>query len=329
MTVVKPLPITLPKVADLRAEFLRSKKNPLTREAYESDFRAFTVWRDADSTSIDEALHDWLLLTPQDARQVAEDWKQSMASSPDSTIRRRMSTLRGFSKWIHADGALPWVLAIDNAVDRSEEQMADATPRDMDGPPEQALAKARAVLQEDGSPNARRLLAIFDLLYFRGLRISEVLRIDVNQFDPELSQVTIRGKARKQQETVKIDKEAVRSIQWWLAVRPGPRTGPLFVRFDRAAKPGEMRLSRTTVANELDELRARIKYKKRFRPHGLRHSAIDAVIQDATAEGRPLTQVQKWARHKSYNTTAGYAKRLEGDEEEINARLAKRLREAG
>ncbi len=42
-----------------------------------------------------------------------------------------------------------------------------------------------------------------------------------------------------------------------------------------------------------------------IRSHGLRHTAITTAIAIAAKGRRPLTTVQRFARHRSFNTTAG------------------------
>lgn len=315
--------ITLEKVAELRREFVAAKPTQLTRTAYESDFRAFSKWR---GRPVDEALHNLLDRPANEARALATRWKKSMRSNPDSTIRRRLGTLRSFSKFAFSDGSLPWKLEVDSGVERTDEQLEDAAPRDMDPPPDEDLQRVRATLQADGSPEARRLLAIFDLQSLRGIRIAEALALDVKHFDAARSRVRIRGKGRTELEWLQVSPMVTDSILAWLAVRPPPHNGPLFVRMDRGATASARRLSRTTIFNALEKLRGELKIKRRLRPHGLRHAAVDAALVDAARSGRALTKVQQWARHKSFNTTAGYARRMETTEGEINAGVAARFR---
>ncbi len=311
----------------LRNAFLRHHEQN-TRRAYRADLEAYARWahahehdRSKKPENVHEALADLLSLSANDAIDVAEEYKASMAGIKAHTFRRRLSTIRTFCAYVHGRGEIKWRLMVDSKVARTDEQAENATAKDMSGPDEEKVLKLRRMLKARGTPEALRNLAIVDLTYYRSLRRAELARLDIRHFDPVNGTVRVRGKARGEFEKLGLNEATVESISLWLKNRPGNTSGPLFVRLDRGAtgRRSGNRLTENSVFLLLERLGKLVGCE--IRPHGLRHTSITVAIVQAAKDGRPLTSVQRFARHKHFNTTAAYVNKVDADVQEVMDRM--------
>lgn len=294
---------TPPVTAQLKDDFL-NRYDGNTRSAYENDLNAFARFRGEESVAV--ALSDLLRLSGKEAEKLVDKYKLSIAGAKILTFRRRVSTLRNFCNYAHAQEAIGWMLTANTRVKRTKKQKEKAAPKDMSGPPEKAILDLRRRLIASGTLDALRDVAIIDLHYYRGLRVSELVGLDVSNLDLRGLKIRILGKGREITEELEITEQTAKSIRNWLNVRPGVKGGPLFVRLDAAVKrPSDYtRISRTGLFLKFRRYGKEIGYP--LRPHGLRHSSITSMVVRAAKAHVSLTAVQKFARHQSFSTTASY-----------------------
>jgi site-specific recombinase XerD len=146
--------------------------------------------------------------------------------------------------------------------------------------------------------------AILGLLYGIGLRRSELVQLDVADFDSRDGVLTIRGKGNEAR-TAYVVEEARTVLERWLRVR-GIAHGPMFFP---VTKSGHLVLKRLTCEGIAQILmkRARAANVEHFSCHDLRRSFVTKLL-DAGAD---LAVVQKLAGHRQISTTAIYDKRDE------------------
>ncbi|MBL8899238.1 MAG: tyrosine recombinase [Planctomycetes bacterium] len=166
---------------------------------------------------------------------------------------------------------------------------------------EQTELEGRAALLE------RRDLALLELLYASGGRISEVLGLDLGDFvgggggeDAHLTLVRFFGKGRKER-IVPVGENAIDRLRSYLALaRP---------RFARPDGPPAVFLS--TRGNRLDRFQAwrilkaralRLGIAQRVHPHGLRHSFALHLLEN----GADLRAIQELLGHATLGTTQIY-----------------------
>jgi integrase/recombinase XerC len=163
-----------------------------------------------------------------------------------------------------------------------------------------ALSVEAAQRLLEGSPDdivSRRDAAMFELLYSSGLRVGELVALNLND-DPAQGEVTVTGKGSKTR-TVPVGAKAREALKAWLKVRAqlaAPEEKALFVGArGRRIAPG-------TVASRLGAWARSRGLAEHVHPHMLRHSFATHVLQSS----QDLRAVQELLGHASISTTQVY-----------------------
>ncbi len=161
------------------------------------------------------------------------------------------------------------------------------------------------VCGDDPSPAGRRDAAMLAVLYGAGLRRSELVTLDLNDYEPETGTVTVRqGKGRKDR-TGYAANGAQEALEGWLNVR-GSEPGALFLPIDKGGTVHHRRMVDQTVLVVLRK-RAVQAGVPQFSPHDMRRTFISDLLDC----GADLATVQQLAGHSSPTTTAHYDRRGE------------------
>jgi site-specific recombinase XerD len=139
-----------------------------------------------------------------------------------------------------------------------------------------------------------RDLAILELLYASGLRVSELSGLDVDHLDRQGMTVHVRGKGGKER-IVPFGRAAARALDAYLATRPAPR-GALFVN----ARGG--RLGARSIHGLVKRAARAAGIERRVSPHTLRHSFATHLLDG----GAELRVVQELLGHNRLSTTQRY-----------------------
>lgn len=160
----------------------------------------------------------------------------------------------------------------------------DALARLLDGPVET-------------DPIALRDHAMFELIYSSGLRLAELVGLDLSDVDRAAGEVTVTGKGRKTR-IVPVGRPALQALARWLQVRPA------LARDERALFVGArgQRISPRVVQSRLTRLALARGLNQRVHPHALRHSFASHVLQSSG----DLRAVQEMLGHASLSTTQVY-----------------------
>jgi integrase/recombinase XerD len=153
---------------------------------------------------------------------------------------------------------------------------------------------------DDGTPVALRDRAILETLYGAGLRISELVGLDVDDVDLDEGSVRAFGKGSRER-VVPLGRYATAALQAYLVrARPAlarPRTrGALFLN----QRGG--RLTRQGCTNIVKAMARRAGIGKRVTPHMLRHSFATHLLEG----GADVRVVQELLGHASVATTQVY-----------------------
>ena len=163
------------------------------------------------------------------------------------------------------------------------------------------LVRAAAVRADDGSPTGLRDVAMLELLYATGIRVGELVGLDLDDLDRERDVVRVLGKGRKER-TVPFGRPAARAAgrAGWPAAVPRCATtasGPALFLGARG-KRIDQRAVRTLVHRRI----ADVPGAPDIGPHGLRHTAATHLLEG----GADLRSVQELLGHASLATTQLY-----------------------
>ena len=152
----------------------------------------------------------------------------------------------------------------------------------------------------DASPELVRDRALFELLYSSGLRVGEVVALDVDdgRLDLRAGEVTVTGKGAKTR-AVPVGAKAREALEAWRAAR-----GALAAPGEKALFVGARgrRLSAAGVWKRLQAWAQRSGIGQPVHPHMLRHSFATHVLQSS----QDLRAVQEMLGHASISTTQVY-----------------------
>ena len=141
-----------------------------------------------------------------------------------------------------------------------------------------------------------RDLAIFELFYSSGLRLSELVMLDITDLDLFEGSLKVRyGKGGKQRH-LPIGRKAVEAINKWMACRPDSASAALFisVRGNRLSpRSVELRLEKWCMKHGLSE---------HVHPHMLRHSFASHMLESS----QDIRAVQELLGHADVTTTQIY-----------------------
>jgi tyrosine recombinase XerC len=210
-----------------------------------------------------------------------------------STIARKLATLRSFYKFSLRRG---YVQAHPLATIRTPKQ-EKRLPKFLE------LDQITKLLStpDDSSLLGARDRAMLELLFSTGVRVSELVDLNLADFDFEGQIIRVRGKGKKQR-TTPVGQTAIAAIQRYLQLR---RADSRSTTFDQSAlfvnKHGQ-RLSTRSVRRKLDKYLAEAGLDPSISPHTLRHSFATHMLNN----GADLRSVQELLGHQSISTTQIY-----------------------
>ncbi|WP_150538586.1 tyrosine recombinase XerC [Actinobacillus vicugnae] len=150
---------------------------------------------------------------------------------------------------------------------------------------------------EANEPSDLRDLAMMELMYSSGLRLSELQGLDVGDMDLASREVRVLGKGNKER-ILPIGSKALQALNAWLAVRPqfNPQNNAVFLN-----KRGG-RLSHRSIQLVMQKWGQKQGLETHLHPHKLRHSFATHMLE---ASG-DLRAVQELLGHSSLSTTQIY-----------------------
>jgi len=274
-----------------------------TVRAYRADLEdlvAFTAGRGVRTAAglTLEALRDWL-------------WAATERGLARSTIARRSASVRAFTRWASETG----VLAVDPAVRLRAPKGAAHLPRVVAQDQVRAMLDGLAVRAADDDPAALRDRAVVELLYAAGIRVSELVGLDLGDVDRTRLTVRVLGKGGKER-VVPFGVPAHDALEAWL-----DRGRPALAAAAAAGRPGAAAVAAARPAGAalfLGDRGARLGTRSAYRivarllealpgegpsgPHTFRHTAATHLLDG----GADLRAVQEMLGHASLGTTQIY-----------------------
>jgi integrase/recombinase XerD len=216
-----------------------------------------------------------------------------------STVARKMAALKSFTSYLHRSKATNDLLGRELVVPRVKKSRPHAITT-----AEVEMLLQSPLMHQPARPEQVRDLAMLELLYASGLRVSELVSLDVSDLDFDAMSLTLRGK-RGASRQVPLPKRSVRSLQAWLG---DPRTA-IANRDETALFVNHRgnRLTRQGFWLILKSYASRVGITS-ITPHTLRHS----FAAHAMERGMDLKELQQRLGHVSSVTTQVYQQMQNG-----------------
>jgi integrase/recombinase XerC len=232
-------------------------------------------------------------------RRALRSWlaKQQSMGQARATTQRRVAAARVFFAWAEQSGL---VTGNPAAGLKSPTLVRSLPPTLGQADADTMLAEAIAVAEQGGGPLAARDVAMLELLYASGMRVSELCGLDLEDLDAERSVVRVFGKGRKER-TIPVGRPAWRAIDSWIS---GSRTQLVTAESGAALFVGERgrRINPRVVRRVVHRALRVVEGAPDLGPHGLRHAMATHLLEG----GADLRSVQEMLGHASLATTQIY-----------------------
>jgi integrase/recombinase XerD len=214
-----------------------------------------------------------------------------------STVARKIAAIKSFFSYLAASGAV----APDPSVTLATPKIAKRTPRTMTS---QDIERLLAAPGNGNSPKALRDHALLELLYATGMRVSELVALQLADVDLALRQVCVRREDSGKGRQVPIHEAAALAVQSYLdhgrAGLAKQESAPTTLFLNQRGQS----LTRQGMWLVIKEYAAKAGLSSyEVTPHILRHSFAAHTLRDHKAS---LSEVQRVLGHAHISTTQIY-----------------------
>jgi len=252
-----------------------------TRKSYQRDLKVLLEFVNV------QEVHQWNEL---DGRQIRSfvAWRHRQGIGGRS-LQRNLSATRAFYRYLIGEG-----VAQHNPA---EGVQAPKSPKIL--PKLLDVDQAAQLLEiDDKDPLAIRDKAILELMYSSGLRLSELVMLNIDSLDLVDAVVTVVGKGKKTR-VVPIGKQARKAIEQWFKCRDKMANDEEFAVF--VSQRGN-RISRRSIQQRLKLWAMKQGITNHVNPHMLRHSFASHLLESSG----DLRAVQELLGHADISTTQVY-----------------------
>ena len=237
----------------------------------------------------------------------------SGAPYASASVARIVVAVRGFHRFLAREGLMEADVSADLGIPRADRPLPKALS---------VQVVERLLAAPSGSdPRSRRDRAMLELLYGSGLRISELIDLDIDDVDELDRLVTVSGKGDRQRVVPFGELAAIALDGWLVQGRPAlqPRSAAVFVNARGA------RLTRQGAWQRIKGHAERVGLADDISPHTLRHSFATHLIDG----GADVRAVQELLGHASVTTTQIYTLVSRGVLREVYERAHPRAHRTG
>ncbi|MDR1997513.1 MAG: tyrosine recombinase [Candidatus Margulisbacteria bacterium] len=247
--------------------------SPLTVEAYGCDLRRFV-----------QKHPDYLALE----RRTLEDYAGELCGLEHSSVARKLAAVKAFYKFLYQEEIIPQNPAAGLALPKLARRLPKALSK----------KETQRLLALDKELLLWRDLAVLELLYSAGLRVSELTSIKLTDIDLAECFVKVCGKGSKER-LVPLGSRALAALRKYLELErnglPDPEPELFLSRRGR-------RLTRQRIWQMVKKTAALTGVIKNVSPHTFRHSLATHLIEN----GADIRTVQEILGHASIATTQIY-----------------------
>ena len=258
-----------------------------TRRSYASDLKQFAAYfaqsgKQAPAPSQFDAL--------KIREFMAECYRRG---NSNRSVARKLSALRSFFDFLVREGVIPHSPAKLVATPKTPNTLPPVMTA------EETNALIDAMPRQEGSDKDTARLArdrlIFELLYGCGLRVGELVGLNLDDLDRGERWIRVRGKGRKER-LVPFGRTAAEALDRYLQARPATDQRALLLNSRRG------RLTARSVERIVKRYALALMGDPSLHPHSLRHAFATHLLSD----GADLRAIQELLGHASLSTTQKY-----------------------
>ena len=267
---------------DAYFEHLRSERqmSPHTLDGYRRDLAKVVTFCDK------QQLADWQQLKSPHVRQlIAEQHRQGQSGR---SLARLLSSMRGLYRYLNQEGRCAHDPAAGISAPKGERRL----PRLLDT--DRAMQLLDGGIEDDFI--GHRDQAMLELFYSSGLRLAELVGLNLDQLDLPDGLIQVQGKGNKAR-VLPVGRKAREALEAWLPLRAlsNPADGAMFV-----SQQGR-RLGARAVQLRVRQAGVR-ELGQHLHPHMLRHSFASHMLESS----QDLRSVQELLGHADIGTTQIY-----------------------
>ena len=252
-----------------------------TDASYRGDLQRFVAYCDRNH------VHDWRSLDSQHLRMfAAAEFRQGSAPR---TIQRRLSALRSFFNFMLRERALDANPAVGVQAPKARKRLPETIDVDL---------MTRLLEFRADTELSVRDKAIMELFYSSGLRLAELVGLNLGDVDRGDRTVRVLGKGSKTR-VVPVGKHALDAIARWLKERPAMAANGELALFVSAR--GD-RLGARAIQKRIAGWARRQGLGRHVHPHLFRHSFATHLLESS----QDLRGVQELLGHANISTTQVY-----------------------
>ena len=263
-----------------------------TLDAYSSDLNQFRVFvKDNLDAPVEQEI--WQMVDINLLNSYISDLRDNRGYR-ETTTARKVAAVRSFFGYLSRNG----LITDDPTENLGSPRVGRTVPKFIT---EDEVKQLLGTAADTGTPEGRRDASILELLYATGLRVSEMVGLNVQDIDFEEGFIRTWGKGAKER-IVYVYPEALSNLRAYIG---GARVELLGSKRGGTAlyvnQRGE-RLTRQWVWNILKASAKKAGIDTKITPHTLRHSFATHLLQN----GASLRHVQELLGHSSISTTQVY-----------------------
>jgi integrase/recombinase XerC len=255
------------------------------------DFFYFLKKKKADSLEID--------------RKVLRDYLTSLTKQGivKASIARKLSAIRSFYRY----------LVREKIISASPIEMISSPKLDKRLPSFLTLEEVERLLNAPdlSTPQGQRDRALLELLYASGLRVSELVNLDLNQIDLDTNEIRVWGKGSKER-MVLMGEPAAEALRNYLKQGRPKLLGEKRINALFLNRYGQ-RLPERRVQKMLEDYAKKAGIGKRVHPHILRHTFATHLLDG----GADLRVVQELLGHARLSSTQIYTHVTKGQARKV------------
>jgi integrase/recombinase XerC len=273
--------------------------SPHTVRAYESDVTQYLAFV---SSGTDRKISELTAMDLDMASVRNHIIELNRAGKARASVGRKVSSLRTFVKYLRRE----------DVIEHDPAAMAVAPKRDQTIPTYLSEPEIERLIEtpDTGDPLGRRDRAILELFYASGLRLSELVAIDLEDLNLSARMVRVMGKGGKER-ILPFNQSTATAVKNWMKDRAvilsdkaegkrqkakGKTADPLFINYRGS------RLTGRSVDRLLRRYVAQCSTRLGISPHALRHSFATHLLQ----RGADLRAIQELLGHSRLSTTQRY-----------------------